>query len=280
MNVFAFFVALLPVPVASVPAAVATVPANVAVAAAPQHAVPEHAVPEHAVPAREFVLIPAGTHVPFYGDGTSEAIEAFELDRYPVTQHDFLQFLAGNPQWRRDRIRPAFADEGYLRDWPAPMRPSDPAAPAVGTSWFAARAFCAATGGRLPTTAEWEYVAAANGERRDASRDAAFRALVLELHTRPRPERLPTVGSGAANWYGIHDLHGFVREWVLDFNSVMMSDDSRGTGSDAQLYCAAAASTARDASDYAAFLRYSFRASLSGRSTHRNLGFRCARSVQ
>jgi sulfatase modifying factor 1 len=68
---------------------------------------------------------------------------------------------------------------------------------------------------------------------------------------------------------------------VLDFNNVMISDDSRGTGgSDRQLYCAAAASTARDPSDYAAFLRYSFRASLTGRSTQSNLGFRCVRSVR
>lgn len=270
MNVFALFAAFLPVPLASAPVAVATVPADAEVTAAPAHV----------MPAREFVLIPAGTHVPFYGDGTPETIEAFELDRYPVTQQDFASFLTGNPQWRRDRIKAAFADHGYLRDWVAPLQPADAAAAVVGVSWFAARAFCSAAGGRLPTTAEWEYVAAASMDRRDASRDAAFRALVLELHTSPRPERLPAVGAREPNWYGIHDLHGFVREWVLDFNSVIMSDDSRATGGDAQLYCAAAASTARDASDYAAFLRYSFRASLAGRSTHGNLGFRCARSVQ
>lgn len=270
MNVFALLAAFLPVPVTTAPAAAVAGPDTAVFADA-----------QAAPPAREFVRIPAGTHVPFYGDGSSDVIEAFELDRYPVTQHDYLEFLTENPQWRRDRIKAAYADDGYLRDWSAPLQPADPAAPVVGVSWFAARAFCSADGGRLPTTAEWEYVASASADRRDASLDAAFRALVLEMHTRPRPDRLPAAGTGERNWYGIRDLHGFVREWVVDFNNVMISDDSRATGgADGALYCAGAASNARDASDYAAFLRYSFRASLSGRSTHGNLGFRCARSVQ
>ncbi|HEX6135433.1 MAG TPA: formylglycine-generating enzyme family protein [Longimicrobiales bacterium] len=229
---------------------------------------------------RELVSIPAGEHVPFYGGGGSEQIAAFELDRHPVTQHDFLEFVEQNPQWRRSAIRPVFADEGYLRGWLAPLEPADPAAPVVGVSWFAARAFCGWVGARLPTTAEWEYVAAASESLRDASRVDEFRTRVLELYTRARPDRLAPAGSGMRNWYGIHDLHGFVREWVADFNNVMVSDDSRATGgSNRQLYCAAAASTARDPSDYPAFLRYSFRASLNARSTHTNLGFRCARSV-
>ncbi|HSK19156.1 MAG TPA: formylglycine-generating enzyme family protein [Longimicrobiales bacterium] len=271
MNAFALLAVFLPVPVASAPAADVAGPDRVAAVAA-------RATPPAT---REFVRIPAGIHVPFYGDGDTETIEAFELDAHPVTQHDYLQFLKNNPQWRRDRVKAAFADDGYLRDWSAPLQPTDPAAPVVGVSWFAARAFCSATGGRLPTTTEWEYVAAASADERDASRDAQFQAMALELFTRPRPATLPGAGSGARNWYGIRDLHGFVREWVVDFNSVMISDDSRGTGgNDRQLYCAAAASTARDPSDYAAFLRYSFRASLNGRSTHSNLGFRCARSVQ
>lgn len=271
MNALALLAVFLPVPAAAAPAA-APGPAPAAEAVSQPAAVPV---------ARELVRIPAGTHVPFYGDGAGEAIAAFDMDRYPVTQHDYVQFLGANPQWRRDRIRTVFADDDYLRDWSAPLRPDDLAAPVTGVSWFAARAYCASLGGRLPTTAEWEYVASASADERDATGAAKFRALVLELYTRPRPARLPAAGSGMRNRYGIHDQHGFVREWVLDFNSVMISDDSRGTGGrDRQLYCAAAASTARDPSDYAAFLRYSFRASLHARSTHTNLGFRCARSVQ
>jgi formylglycine-generating enzyme required for sulfatase activity len=218
--------------------------------------------------------------VPFYGDGAAVEIEAFELDRFPVSQQDYLHFIADNPHWQRERIRGAFADDGYLRDWAAPHRPSDLAAPVVNVSWFAARAYCGSIGGRLPTVAEWEYVGAASTDARDASRDAAFRARLLDLYTRARPATLPAVGSGIRNWYGVDDMHGFVREWVADFNNVMVSDDSRGTsGDDAQLYCAGAASRVRDPSDYAAFLRYALRASLTGRSTQSNVGFRCARSL-
>lgn len=233
------------------------------------------------VPAQhEFVSIPAGQYEPLYGDGSPVEIATFELGRYPVTQHDYLRFVLAQPQWQRDSIKSVFANDGYLRGWLAPLEPADPAAPVVDVSWFAARAYCASIGGRLPTTDEWEYVASASEAQRNASRDEKFRALVLELFTRPRPERLPSADSGMRNWYGIHGQHGIVREWVADFNNVMVSDDSRGTGGDdRQLYCAAAASNARDMSDYAAFLRYSYRAGLNGRSTHGNLGFRCARST-
>ncbi|HEX6307059.1 MAG TPA: formylglycine-generating enzyme family protein [Longimicrobiales bacterium] len=267
LNVLAL-VAFVPMPVVAPPAAALPARADARVSF------------EQPPVQREFVLIPAGGHVPFYGGGAREPVVSFELDRYPVTQHDFVAFLEQSPEWRRDAIRPVFADAGYLRGWLAPLQPADPAAPVVSVSWFAARAYCGWVGGRLPTTAEWEYVAAASDTLRDASRDEEFRARVLELDTRARPDRLPRAGSGVRNWYGIHDLHGFVREWVADFNNITVSDDSRATGgTDRQLYCAAAASTARDPSDYAAFLRYSFRASLGPRSTHTNLGFRCARSI-
>ncbi|MBR9988326.1 MAG: formylglycine-generating enzyme family protein [Gemmatimonadetes bacterium] len=272
MYALALVAAFLPVPIAAAPVAAAAGPDSSGSAIMQTSAAPV---------TRAYVAIPAGAHVPFYGDGESETIEAFEFDRYLVTQHDFRRFIEANPQWRRDRVKGAFADDGYLRDWSAPLRASEPAAPVVNVSWFAARAFCSADGARLPTTAEWEYVASASADLRNASRDEAFRALVLEMFTRPRPDRLPAAGSGMRNAYGIYDLHGFVREWVSDFNNVMVSDDSRGTGgNDAQLYCAAAASNARDPADYAAFLRYSLRASLNGRSAQSNVGFRCARSIQ
>ena len=70
-------------------------------------------------------------------------------------------------------------------------------------------------------------------------------------------------------------------EWTLDFNSVVLDDDSRATGSgadarDRHLYCASSAIGATDPSDYAAFLRYAVRAGLGARSTTSSVGFRCA----
>jgi formylglycine-generating enzyme len=90
----------------------------------------------------------------------------------------------------------------------------------------------------------------------------------------------PVVGSGFRNAYGVSDLHGVVWEWVSDFNSLLVSDDSRATsGRDHPLFCAAGVVGATDPNNYPAFLRYGFRAALEGRTTVGSLGFRCAQDL-
>jgi formylglycine-generating enzyme required for sulfatase activity len=99
--------------------------------------------------------------------------------------------------------------------------------------------------------------------------------LVSLYATRPRP--LPPVDSGTVNVHGVRGLHGLAWEWVADFNSVLVSDDSRGVGGrDHDLFCASAAIGAADPTNYPAFLRYAIRAGLTGRTTLETLGFRCA----
>jgi formylglycine-generating enzyme required for sulfatase activity len=143
-------------------------------------------------------------------------------------------------------------------------------------SWFAARAYCAWRGKRLPSTDEWEYAALASETLRDASRDRDFTSRLLRMYTSRGPVPGP-VGSTFRNAYGVSDLHGLVWEWTEDFNSLLVSDDSRATsGRDHQLFCAAGVIGATDPSNYPAFLRYGFRAALEGRTTTGGLGFRCA----
>ena len=228
------------------------------------------------------VRLPAGTYRPLYGragDAPSH-VAAFRLDRDPVTRGDFLAFVRANPQWRRGTVKPLFATPaGYLADWAGDLDAGDAAdlrRPVTGVSWFAAKAYCSAQGKRLPTVAEWEYAAAASERVRDAARDPRFvQQLVSTYASRPRP--LPAVGAGPANAYGVRGLHDLAWEWVADFNSVLVSDDSRGVGGrDHDLFCASAAIGALDPSNYPAFLRYAMRAGLTGRTTLESLGFRCA----
>lgn len=208
---------------------------------------------------------------------TEIAVEGFRLDETPVTNDAFLAFVVADPDWQRDRISRIRADAGYLGHWAGDrvLGPGAPArAPVTGVSWFAARAFCTAHGGRLPTEAEWELAAAASETARDATRDPAFLARVLNWYGAPAPAVLPDVG-GPANAWGVRDLHGLVWEWVDDFNSSIVSAGARGESGEAA-FCGAGSAGAQDATSYAGFMRLAFRSSLQAGYTTRQLGFRCA----
>ena len=227
--------------------------------------------------------IPGGRYVPLFVNGRENVeVATFDLDRFPVTRAEYLAFVRANPRWRRGAVSRAFAAPGYLSSWPSDLaigRSEDERRPVTEVSWFAARAYCAWRGKRLPTTDEWEFAARASETARDASRDPAFIARLLALYT-SRAGRQGAVGSTFRNAYGVSDLHGLAWEWTLDFNSVMVTDDSRATsGRDHQLFCAAGVIGATDPSNYPAFLRYGFRAGLEGRTTTGGLGFRCAQDV-
>ena len=71
-----------------------------------------------------------------------------------------------------------------------------------------------------------------------------------------------------------------VWEWVEDYGSVLLSGAGRAdTALDRGLFCASGSVGATDIGNYAAFLRYSFRASVSAAYSGRLMGFRCARSL-
>lgn len=226
--------------------------------------------------------LPAGSFRPLYGrpGDPPTHVAAFRLDRDPATRADFLAFVRANPEWRRSAVKAVYTERrDYLAGWRSDLDPGDAAdlrRPVTAVSWFAATAYCAWQGKRLPTVHEWEYAAAADATRRDAARDPAFIRLVLGLYT-TRTLPLRPVEAGAVNAYGVRGLHGLAWEWTADFNSVLVSDDSRGVGArDHDLFCASAAIGATDPSNYPAFLRYAVRAGLTGRATVETVGVRCA----
>jgi formylglycine-generating enzyme required for sulfatase activity len=224
-----------------------------------------------------------GTYRPLYPPSPAEAevqVKAFLLDRLPVTNGDFVAFVRAHPEWQRDRIPRVFADEGYLSHWSGPAElgvEADERQPVVRVSWFAAKAYCASRGARLPTEAEWELAAAASRTRADGRTDPAWREQILAWYSRPNPERLPVVGTTPPNYWGVHDLHGLVWEWVLDFNAAMLTTDARRTGDkDPLTFCGGGAVNATDKANYPSFMRIAFRSSLRAGYTTHNLGFRCA----
>jgi formylglycine-generating enzyme len=243
-------------------------------------------------PKRETVRIPRGSYLPLYAPPASDAkqgdrnaparsrvvVEVFEMDALPVTNAKYLEFVRAHPESRRSRVARLFADVSYLHHWRDDLElgagaPAD--SPVVYISWFAAQAYLRTVGKMLPTVDQWEYAAAASETRRDASRDPAFLERQRQWYGRPTPPRLPAAGSGFWNVYGLADLHGLVWEWTLDFNSALVTGESRADSAlDRTRYCGSGASGASDFEDYAAFMRYAFRSSLEARYSVGNLGFR------
>ena len=90
-------------------------------------------------------------------------LSAFEIDRTPVTNAAFAEFVAdtgGEPPlyWERD-------GDGWVTTTFGDRRPLDPALPVIHVDWHQAEAFARWAGKRLPTEFEWE--AAASGADRD-----------------------------------------------------------------------------------------------------------------
>ena len=230
--------------------------------------------------------IPAGVHRPFFrgkNDAKEIAVASFQLDVHPVTNAEFLEFVRANPQWQRSRVKRLFADDGYLRHWPGDLDFGGPEAaqrPVTFVSWFAAKAFAAWKGGRLPTTAEWEFAAGAGFDSADGAKEPQFVRAVNRWYSTPAPDALPAVGAGRANFFGVHDLHGLAWEWTSDFNSALVTGDARGdSGLERQLFCGAGSLDAKDRANFAAFMRFGFRSSLKAGYAIHNLGFRCARDL-
>lgn len=232
------------------------------------------------------VLVPGGAYRPLFrasAEAREIPVRAFYLDALPVSIADYLEFVRVNPRWQRSQIRRIFADESYLKEWTADLAPGTNTpvdAPITSVSWFAAKAFAQWKGKRLPTIAEWEHAAGASATRPDGENDPAFRQKVLQWYITPS-DRLARVGQGPTNLWGAYDLHGLVWEWVLDFNTEMMTGDSRADrgGLERGLFCGAGAQGAKDVENYPAFMRFAFRSSLEARYCIHNLGFRCAKDL-
>jgi sulfatase modifying factor 1 len=243
------------------------------------------AAPGAAVPPG-MVIIPAGDYVPLLrsaNDAARVPVAAFLLDEQPVTNAEFLAFVTANPKWRRSQVSGLFADSSYLEHWVDDLEPgakAPPGAPVVRVSWFAARAYARWAGKRLPTTAEWELAAAAGYTGPDGKNDEVLRRDLYAWLARPVPPVQADAATARPNFHGARGLHGLVWEWVDDFNTAMVTGESRGdSGLERNLFCGAGAVGAKDTTDYAAFMRAALRSSLQARNTTTALGFRCAQNI-
>lgn len=240
----------------------------------------------HAIPTG-MAKIEGGTFTPFFDkdkDGNSLQLNMtdFYLDVAPVTNDDYLKFVIKNPKWSKKSVKGVFAEPSYLKNWDGSYSFSNEIKnkPVSYVSWFAATAFCESKNKQLPTMMQWEYVAASDDKQKVATGTQEYRKKILAWYGQPSHKGVADVMMGERNIWGVYDLHGLHWEWNLDYNTALVTGESREDSKlNKNLFCGSGSLGAKDKLDYGAFMRFGYRSSLKGNYTVGNLGFRCAKKI-
>jgi eukaryotic-like serine/threonine-protein kinase len=158
--------------------------------------------------------------------GSRRAMEAFEIDRYEVTNREFQEFVHRGGYRNREYWKVQFVRDDRTLSWeeamaqfvdptgrPGPSTweagaypPGQDNYPVSGVSWYEAAAYAAFTGKSLPTSAHW--LRASNLDV--VASDYRF---LIPLSNLQGAHALPVGASGAVNTWGLYDVAGNVREW-------------------------------------------------------------------
>lgn len=141
----------------------------------------------------------------------------FYMDTFDVTNGDFAEFVAANPEWSKSSINASQHNGRYLEHWTN----GQPTAalvdhPVTFVTWYSAVAFCGWKGKRLPTEIEYEW----------ASQDGVSRAEFPWGNGPPTDELVSwgrngidhtvPVGSYPPNPRGLYDMSGNVWHFTAD----------------------------------------------------------------
>lgn len=226
---------------------------------------------------KDMMFIPKGEYIPMFKtvslDNGLIEVNNFYLDKFHATNYDFLFFILNNPKADVCNIKSIFSDDSYLNHWIESIDFIDLLyKPVVNVSWFYSNDFCNFYLSRLPTLDEWEYTANLN-------KNTLYLSNIISWYINSQNLDLLDVYNMSENFFGIYGMHGFIWEWVSDFNSVILINvDAEGGGLEELLYCGASTINAIDPSDYISFMRYAFRNSLESTYAINKLGVRCAKS--
>ncbi len=233
----------------------------------------------------------------------------FWMGRTEVTLEAFLTFVAQTGRQttaEMDGWSPLFDGRQVVRkegmSWRSPGFDQGPKHPVVVVSWYDAEAFCAWSGGRLPTEAEWEYAArggedgkkfvwgndptpVASGVNQANVADESAKRVYGSWTIVPGYDdgyiQTSPVATFAPNGFGLHDMGGNVAEWCSDWYDEKyyasfpeMVVDPKGPGVGEQRVVRGS-SWVDDAS-----LSFASRRYWDAPATHMSfIGFRCARDA-
>lgn len=166
----------------------------------------------------EMVLIPAGPFRMGEGRGTTVDLPAFCIDRTPVTNARYKDFVSAA---RYHPPQSIFEKSNEIPDadlWRGDEYPKNIAEqPVINVSWISAQSYCHWNGKRLPTEAEWEKAARGTEGRAFPWGNSPPDASRAWFNKRwQKTETLRAVGSfpAAASPYGVQDMAGNVWHWT------------------------------------------------------------------
>jgi formylglycine-generating enzyme required for sulfatase activity len=241
-----------------------------------------------------FVRISGGTFA--MGSPSSEAdrdsdevqrrvtVSGFYMGRYEVTQREWAEVMGSNPsEFKGDNLPIEKVSWHDVIDYCNRRSQREGLTPVYTRSGDTVTWNRGANGYRLPTEAEWEYAcrAGTSGPFSTGSNITTNQANYDGTYAKVKGayrQQTWNVGSGAANAWGLYDMHGNVSEWCWDWYG--------GYASGAQADPAGAASgSARVVRGgcwgcYVYNLRSAARFSLTPSYRGRNFGFRLVRNVQ
>lgn len=181
------------------------------------------------VHAGEMALIPEGPFKMGSEDGEADErpvhtvyVDAFYMDRYPVTNADYARFLnvfgnqeEGGEKWLdTDSIFSWWLCKIKKKDGRFGPKSGYENYPVVKVSWYGARAYARWVGKRLPAEAEWEKAARGGLEGQKyvyGNTISLDQANVGGLHSGT------PVGSYPPNGFGLYDMVAGVWQWCNDW---------------------------------------------------------------
>ncbi len=194
-------------------------------------------------------------------------ISAFEMTQTEITQEQYEFVMTWNPSW-----------------FQVPNSNSCRHCPVESITWFDARAFCHAVGGRLPTEAEWEYAVRAGSTTQYPCGDESECADEIGWWEWNGGEQTHPVKGKLPNDYGLYDMSGNVWEWVED----CWHDNYEGAPTDGRAWLKEefchehvirGGSYHSDVYIYGDYRRSSYRDKGISVFSSESRGFRCARNL-